>query len=52
MDIDWSAIRRVEMSEWLIPDNDVFPYSVKIHGNADNPNPEAMKLAKNSSVVG
>jgi hypothetical protein len=46
MDLDWSALERMEMTSWLLPANRIFPYSVVIHGGQDRPNPDAITLAK------
>ena len=46
MDLDWSALERIEMTSWLLPSNQVFPYSVVIHGGQGRPNPDAISLAK------
>jgi hypothetical protein len=46
MNLDWSALERVEMTSWLLPSNHVFPYAVVIHGGQSRPNPDALALAK------
>ena len=46
MNLDWSALERIEMSSWLLPANDVFSYSLVIHGAQGRPNPDAMTLAQ------
>lgn len=50
MKLDWSALENIELSNWLLPSNKVFPFSVVIHGNEDQPNSEALTLAKTIMV--
>ncbi|MEO5912860.1 MAG: hypothetical protein ABIS50_01415 [Luteolibacter sp.] len=46
MQLDWSALECVEMTNWIVVPNKVFPYAVVIQGGRLRPNPDALNLAK------